>query len=32
MQLIDNELDRRRVSKRRNRIETDAVTNETASV
>ena len=28
----DNELDRRRVNKRRNRIETDAVTNETASV
>ena len=28
----DNELDRRRVNERRNRIETDAVTNETASV
>ena len=28
----DNELDRHRVNERRNRIETDAVTNETASV
>ena len=28
----DNELDRRRVNERRARIETDAVTNETASV
>ena len=28
----DNELDRRRVNERLNRIETDAVTNETASV
>ena len=28
----DNELDRRRANERRNRIETDAVTNETASV
>ena len=28
----DNELDRRRVNERRNRIETDAVTNETASM
>ena len=28
----DYELDRRRVNERRNRIETDAVTNETASV
>ena len=28
----DNELDRRRVNERRNRIETDAITNETASV
>ena len=28
----DNELNRRRVKERRNRIETDAVTNETASV
>ena len=28
----DNERDRRRVNERRNRIETDAVTNETASV
>ena len=28
----DNELDRRRVNERRNRIETDAVTNETTSV
>ena len=28
----DNELDRRRVNERRNRVETDAVTNETASV
>ena len=27
----DNELDRRRVKERRNRIETDTVTNETAS-
>ena len=27
-----NELDRRRVNERRNRIETDAVTSETASV
>ena len=27
----DNELDRRRANKRRNRIETDAVANETAS-
>ena len=29
---FDDELDRRRVNERRNRIETDAVTNETASV
>ena len=28
----DNELDRRGVNERRNRIETDAVTNKTASV
>ena len=28
----DNELDRRRINERRNRIETEAVTNETASV
>ena len=28
----DNELDRHRVNERRNRIETDAVTNETVSV
>ena len=28
----DNEIDRRRVNERRNRIETDAVTNETGSV
>ena len=28
----DNELDRRRVNEMRSRIETDAVTNETASV
>ena len=28
----DNELDRRRINERRNRIEADAVTNETASV
>ena len=28
----DNELDRRRVKERRNRIETDVVTNETAFV
>ena len=28
----DNELGRRRVNERRNRVETDAVTNETASV